>query len=67
MTTVNSGSRVVLRFTGRHVAATFDQSTVAHPPQIYDRLDYGVPALYTVNRNLLDVTPRPLPGERRRR
>jgi lysophospholipase L1-like esterase len=64
MITVNSGSRVVLRFTGRHVAATFDQSTVTHPPQIYVRLDDGVPALYTVTRNLLDVTPRPLPAER---
>ncbi|MBD0324636.1 MAG: hypothetical protein ICV72_14820, partial [Aldersonia sp.] len=28
MTTVNSGSRVILRFTGRHITATFDQSTV---------------------------------------
>jgi lysophospholipase L1-like esterase len=64
MTTVNSGSRVVLRFTGRHVAATFDQSTVTHPPQIYVRIDDGVPARYTVDRNLLDLTPRPLPGER---
>jgi hypothetical protein len=26
MVTVNSGSRVVLRFTGRRLAATFDQA-----------------------------------------
>src|SRR4051794_2946615 len=62
MTTVNSGSHVILRFTGRHVAATFDQSTVTHPPQIYARLDRGASTLYTVDRNQLDLTPRGLAG-----
>jgi len=63
MTTVNSGSRVVLRFTGRHLAATFDQSTVTHPPQIYVRIDRAAPVLYTVDRDRLDLTPRSLsPG-----
>jgi lysophospholipase L1-like esterase len=64
MTTVNSGSQVVLRFTGRHLAATFNQSTVTHPPQIYVRVDGRAPALYTVDRNRLDLTSRPLaPGQ----
>ena len=60
MVTVNSGSGAVLRFTGRHIAATFDQSTVTHPPQIYARIDRGAPVLYTVDRNLIDLTARPL-------
>ncbi len=62
MTTVNSGSRVILRFTGRHITATFDQSTVTHPPQIYARVDRGASTLYTVDRNQLDLTPRGLAG-----
>src|SRR4051794_31294924 len=62
MTTVNSGSRVILRFTGRHITATFDQSTVTHPPQIYARIDRGAATLYTVDRNQLDLTPRGLAG-----
>jgi lysophospholipase L1-like esterase len=64
MTTVNSGSRVVLRFTGRRLAATFDQSTVTHPPQIYVRVDGRAPILYTVDRDRLDLTTRPLPRGR---
>ena len=64
MTTVNSGSRVVLRFTGRHLAATFDQSTVTHPPQIYVRVDGRAPVLYTVDRDRLDLTTRLLPRGR---
>jgi lysophospholipase L1-like esterase len=60
MATVNSGSGAVLRFTGQHLAATFDQTTVTHPPQIYVRIDRGNPVLYTVDRNLIDLTARPL-------
>jgi lysophospholipase L1-like esterase len=63
MVTVNSGDRAVLRFTGRQVAATFDQSTVTHPPQVYVRIDRAAPVLYTVDRNRLDLTAHPLaPG-----
>jgi lysophospholipase L1-like esterase len=64
MTTVNSGSRVVLRFTGRHLAATFEHPTVTHPPQIYVRIDGRAPALYTVDGDRLELTPRPLPPGR---
>ena len=59
MATVNSGSGAVLRFTGRHIAVTFDQSTVTYPPQIYLRIDRGAPVLYTVDRDRIDVTVRP--------
>jgi lysophospholipase L1-like esterase len=62
--TVNSGSRVVLRFTGRRLAATFDQSGVTHPPQIYVRIDGRAPTLYTVDRDRIDLTARPLPPGR---
>jgi hypothetical protein len=54
--TVNSGSGVMMRFTGQHIAATFDQSTVTHPPQIYVRIDRGATVLYAVDRNLIDLT-----------
>jgi lysophospholipase L1-like esterase len=60
MATVNSGSGAVLRFTGRHLAATFDQSTVTHPPQLYVRIDRGAPVLYTVDRDLIDLTAHSL-------
>ncbi|MFL6126004.1 SGNH/GDSL hydrolase family protein [Actinophytocola sp.] len=59
MVTVNSGSRAMLRFTGQHVAVTFDQSTVTHPPQVYVRVDRGAPVLYIVDGNRIDLTVRP--------
>ncbi len=59
MATVNSGSGVLLRFTGRRIAVTFDQATVTQPPQLYVRLDRGAPVLYTVDRDRIDLTVRP--------
>lgn len=59
MATVNAGSGAVLRFTGQHIAATFDQSTVTHPPQVYVRVDGGAPVLYTVDRDRIDLTVSP--------
>jgi lysophospholipase L1-like esterase len=59
MATVNAGSGAVLRFTGRRIAVTFDQSTVTHPPQIYVRIDRGDRVLYTVDRDRIDLTARP--------
>lgn len=59
MATANSGSGAVLRFTGRHIAVTFAQSTVTHPPQIYVRLDRGAPVLYTVDRDRIELTAPP--------
>jgi lysophospholipase L1-like esterase len=64
MVTVSSGSRVVLRFTGRHIAATFDQSTVTHPPQLYTRIDGGAAVLSTVDRSGLELAAHPLPRGR---
>src|SRR5437763_1484622 len=40
-TTVNSGSRLLLRFTGSSVTALFDTSAITNPPQFYARIDSG--------------------------
>src|SRR4051794_29731833 len=49
-TTVNSGSRIALRFTGDRLVGLFDVSTITNPPQIYVRIDGGRRALYWVDR-----------------
>src|SRR5436309_3562847 len=56
-TTVNSESRVLLRFTGRHVVGLFDQSAITFPPQVYARIDGSRPALYDVDRDRIDFAP----------
>jgi lysophospholipase L1-like esterase len=59
-TTVNSGSRALLRFTGRQVTAVFDQQGITFPPQVYAWID-GERRRYTVDRDRIDLTPQPLP------
>src|SRR5436309_8296883 len=56
-TTVNSGSRVLLRFSGRHVVGLFDQSATTFPPQVYARIDGSRPNLYDVDRDRIDFAP----------
>ncbi|MET1006751.1 MAG: GDSL-type esterase/lipase family protein [Propionibacteriaceae bacterium] len=61
--TVNSGSRVVLRFTGRRVAGLFDQSQVTYPPQVYASVDGSRARLLSVDRDRIELSPRGLgPG-----
>lgn len=59
-TTVNSGSRMFLRFTGERVQGLFDTSTITNPPRIYVRIDGGPAADYFVDRPIIDFTPRAL-------
>jgi lysophospholipase L1-like esterase len=62
--TVNSGSRLLFRFTGRTLCAAFDVAMITNPPQIWVTIDGGAPALYSVQDAMLDLTPTPLdPGE----
>jgi GDSL-like lipase/acylhydrolase family protein len=49
-TTVNSGSRITLRFTGRRLVGRFDVSSITNPPQIYVSIDRRAPALLWVDR-----------------
>ncbi|WP_329255380.1 GDSL-type esterase/lipase family protein [Actinoallomurus sp. NBC_01490] len=55
--TVNSGSRVRLRFTGRRVTGLFDVSTIAVPPQLWVTVDGGPRSLVTVDRPEIDLAP----------
>lgn len=59
--TVNSGARLLFRFTGTTLRASFDVSTITNPPQIWVTIDGGEPALYSVGSAALDLTPTPLP------
>jgi lysophospholipase L1-like esterase len=61
-TTVNSGSRLSLRFTGAHVSALFDVTTITNPPRIYVRIDGGPATQYAVDRGEIDFTPHGLHG-----
>jgi lysophospholipase L1-like esterase len=54
--TVNSGSRLRFRFTGRGVRALFDVTSVTAPAQIYVSVDGGPKRLYAVDRSELDIT-----------
>jgi lysophospholipase L1-like esterase len=64
-TTVNSGSRALLRFTGRRVTAVFAQQGISFPPQVYAWVD-GKRHLYTVSHDRINLTPRALsPGRHR--
>lgn len=58
-TTVNSGSQAFLRFTGDRITAVFDQEGIRFPPQIYVWID-GKRRQYTVDRDRIDLTARPL-------
>jgi lysophospholipase L1-like esterase len=57
MWTVNSGSRVLVRFTGTHVTGLFDQSSITYPPQVYVSVDHGRARLINADRNRIDLTP----------
>src|SRR4051812_16902826 len=48
-TTVNSGSRLFMRFTGSTVVALFDTSSITNPPEFYARIDSGPPRLYAMD------------------
>nr|WP_231134081.1 SGNH/GDSL hydrolase family protein [Motilibacter deserti] len=61
-TTVNSGSRVILRFTGAHIALLLDQSGITFPPQLYAAIDGAPPVLVSANSNRIDLTPAGLSG-----
>jgi lysophospholipase L1-like esterase len=56
-TTVNSGARVFLRFTGAAVAASFDIAGITQPPQIYVWVDGRRSAVRKVDRRRLELTP----------
>jgi lysophospholipase L1-like esterase len=48
--TVNSGSRIAMRFNGSRLVGLFDVSSITNPPQIYVRIDGGAPARVWVDR-----------------
>ncbi|BBC31358.1 hypothetical protein SGFS_026520 [Streptomyces graminofaciens] len=54
--TVNSGSRLRFRFTGRSVHTLFDVTSVTVPAQIYVSVDGGPKQLYAVDRSDLRIT-----------
>jgi lysophospholipase L1-like esterase len=55
--TANSGSRLLVRFTGTHIAGLFDQSSITYPPQVYVAVDSGRARVVNVDRNRIDLTP----------
>jgi lysophospholipase L1-like esterase len=55
--TVNSGSMVRLRFTGRQVTGLFDVSTITVAPQLWASVDGGPESLVTVDRPEIDLAP----------
>src|SRR4051794_2914981 len=61
-TTVNSGSRLMLRFTGHALSARFDTASITMPSQVYVSIDGSAPRLYKVDRDEIDFTPTPLAG-----
>ncbi len=56
-TTVTSGARAFLRFSGSEVTARFDTAGVAYPPQVYAVVDgvWGPPII--VDRDRIRLTP----------
>jgi lysophospholipase L1-like esterase len=54
-TTVNSGSRLLLRFTGTDIVALFDTTSITNPAKFYVRIDSGPPKLYVVDRPMIDL------------
>ncbi|MEA2179117.1 MAG: hypothetical protein QOG77_2414, partial [Solirubrobacteraceae bacterium] len=59
-TTVNSGSRIFLRFTGNEITGVFDAAGMKHPPQIYTWLDGKRGDARDVNERRIRLTPRNL-------
>src|SRR4051812_36418616 len=62
-TTVNSGSRLFVRFTGTRLGATFDTSSITNPAQLYVSIDGGPKTLVRLGRPLVELAPADLgPG-----
>ena len=60
-TTVNSGSRIYLRFTGDEVSAVFDIDGVTRAPQVYAYVDGAKSAPIVVDRSRIMLTEAGLP------
>lgn len=58
--TVNSGSQIWCRFTGRQISGRFGIQGITHPAQIYVSIDHAAPVLYTLNTPVIDFTPSSL-------
>ncbi|WP_157601747.1 GDSL-type esterase/lipase family protein, partial [Saccharomonospora halophila] len=56
-TTVTSGSRVFLRFSGGGVTARFDTTGITYPPQVYAVVDGVCSAPVVVGRDRIRLTP----------
>jgi lysophospholipase L1-like esterase len=56
-TTVNSGARIFLRFTGAAVTATFDVAGITQPPQIYVWVDGQRGAFREIDHRHVQLTP----------
>jgi lysophospholipase L1-like esterase len=56
-TTVNSGSRIFLRFTGREVIGWFDLAGITKPPQLYAYIDGEKSERIVVERSEIELTP----------
>jgi lysophospholipase L1-like esterase len=59
-TTVNSGSRIFLRFTGNEITGVFDAAGMKHPPQIYVWVDGKRGGALDVDQKRIQLTPKSL-------
>src|SRR4051812_6919392 len=56
-TTVNSGSRLFVRFTGTRLAATFDTSSITNPAHLYVSIDGGPMTLFRLGGPVVELAP----------
>ena len=61
-TTVNSGSRLFVRFTGTRLAATFDTSTITNPAHLYVSIDGGPMQLHRLGTATVELADGLTPG-----
>ncbi|MGW0704451.1 GDSL-type esterase/lipase family protein [Streptomyces sp. NPDC002643] len=61
-TTVNSGSRITIRFTGTTVDARFDRDGITAPPEIYAYIDGEKTDRIVVDRDVIRLTREDLPA-----
>lgn len=59
-TTVNSGSRLFLGFTGTQISVLLDTSSITNPAQFYARIDGKQPVRYVADQPRIELTPQPL-------